>query len=204
MLMKLDNIALTGRVLGVLLYAPPESDECRALLATMADPAWLTEWPYGENQAAAQLIAEGIKDQQPETLSEAYQRLFVGPYALPAPPWGSVYLDKESVLFGDSTLRLRKWLRINGIDTQREQNEPEDHLGTLLMMAAWLAEEQQGRLLQELLAQHLLPWAPRFLSLLEQHAAHPFYLGLAQLAQNTLSAWAQECSEPVAELELYF
>ncbi|MFI8417739.1 Tat proofreading chaperone DmsD [Serratia sp. NPDC078593] len=201
--MKLENIALTGRVLGVLLYAPPESDECRTLLAAMSDPAWLAEWPYDENQSAAQ-IAEGIKDQQSETLSQAYQRLFVGPYALPAPPWGSVYLDKESVLFGDSTLRLRKWLRNNGIDTQREQNEPEDHIGTLLMMAAWLAEEQQGKLLQSLLAQHVLPWAPRFLALLEQYAAHPFYLGLAQLAQSTLNAWAQECTEPVAELELYF
>ncbi len=35
--------------------------------------------------------------------------------ALPAPPWGSVWLDKENVLFGDSTLALREWMRANGI-----------------------------------------------------------------------------------------
>jgi TorA maturation chaperone TorD len=31
-----------------------------------------------------------------ETIPEAWQRLFIGPWALPAPPWGSVWLDKEA------------------------------------------------------------------------------------------------------------
>ncbi|MFC0229194.1 Tat proofreading chaperone DmsD [Serratia aquatilis] len=202
--MMLEKIALTGRVLGVLLYAPPESKECQPLLASLADAQWLTEWPYEGAQEAAALIAEGLAGNQPETLAEAYQRLFVGPYALPAPPWGSVYLDRESVLFGDSTLRLRQWLRVNGIEAQRQQNEPEDHIGTLLMMAAWLAEEHQQTMISALLAQHLLPWAPRYLELLQQHAGHPFYKGVAQLAQITLAGWAADCPAPVASLELYY
>ncbi|MGB9098314.1 molecular chaperone TorD family protein [Erwinia sp.] len=36
-----------------------------------------------------------------------WQTLFIGPKAFKAPPWGSVYLDGESVLFGDSTHSLR-------------------------------------------------------------------------------------------------
>lgn len=202
--MMLEKIALTGRVLGILLYAPPESQECQPLLAMLQDPQWVAEWPYEGCQQAAALIAEGMADNQPEMLAEAYQRLFVGPYALPAPPWGSVYLDKESVLFGDSTLRLRQWLRVNGIEAQRDHNEPEDHIGTLLMMAAWLAEEQQQAMVTGLLAEHVLPWAPRYLELLQQHAGHPFYQGLAQLAQATLTAWAADCSAPVVKLDLYY
>lgn len=202
--MLLEKIALTGRVLGVLLYAPPESKECQPILASLTDSPWLAEWPYEGGQHAAALIAEGLAGEQSETLEEAYQRLFVGPYALPAPPWGSVYLDKENVLFGDSMLRLRQWLRENGIEAQREQNEPEDHIGTLLMMAAWLAEENQDELVSALIAQHLLPWAPRYLALLQQHAGHPFYQGVAQLAQITLAGWAEDCPAPVATLELYF
>lgn len=202
--MMLEKIALTGRVLGVLLYAPPTSKECQPLLASLVDSQWLSEWPYEGAEPAAALIAEGLTGNQPETLEEAYQRLFVGPYALPAPPWGSVYLDKESVLFGDSTLRLRQWLRVNGIEAQREQNEPEDHIGTILMMAAWLAEEHQDQMVSSLIAQHLLPWAPRYLALLEQHAGHPFYQGIAQLAQVTLAGWAADCPVPVAKLELFF
>lgn len=202
--MMLEKIALTGRVLGVLLYAPPESKECQPLLDSLADPQWLTEWPYEGAQEAAALIAEGLTGNQPETLSEAYQRLFVGPHTLVAPPWGSVYLDRESVLFGDSTLRLRQWLRVNGIEAQRNQNEPEDHIGTLLMMAAWLAEEKQHKMISGLIALHILPWAPRYLELLQQHAGHPFYQGVAQLAQITLAAWAEECPSTVPSLELYF
>jgi TorA maturation chaperone TorD len=205
--MTLENIALTGRVLGVLLYAPPESEDGQQLLATLSESEWVKEWPYGDAeqlQTAAALIATGIEDEQEESLAEAYQRLFVGPDTLPAPLWGSVYLDKENVLFGNSTLRLRRWLRSNGIDAQHDRNEPEDHIGTLLMMVAWLAEERQGGLVEQLLTKHLLPWAPRYLELLHANAQHPFYQGLAQLAQITLSAWAAECSAEVETLELHF
>ncbi|MGQ8817672.1 Tat proofreading chaperone DmsD [Serratia sp. NA_13] len=205
--MTLENIALTGRVLGVLLYAPPESVDGQQLLATLSESEWVKEWPYGDAeqlQTAAALIASGIEDEQEESLAEAYQRLFVGPDTLPAPLWGSVYLDKENVLFGNSTLRLRRWLRSNGIDAQHDRNEPEDHIGTLLMMVAWLAEEHQGGLVEQLLTKHLLPWAPRYLELLQANAQHPFYQGLAQLAQLTLSAWAAECSAEVETLDLHF
>lgn len=202
--MMLEKIALTGRVLGILLYTPPAHQKTQPLLASFSASQWLNEWPYPGAERASVFIAEGLAEDQAEVLEEAYQRLFVGPYALPAPPWGSVYLDKESVLFGDSTLRLRGWLRTNGIEIQREQNEPEDHIGTLLMMAAWLAEEQQEKRVSELITQHLLPWAPRYLELLEQHAGHRFYQGIAQLAQITLAAWAAECSEPAMKADLYY
>lgn len=74
-----------------------------------------------------------------EPLPEARQRLFIGPWALPAPPWGSVWLDKESVLFGDSTLALREWMRATGIALSEQRSEPEDHFGTLLLLAAGCA-----------------------------------------------------------------
>jgi TorA maturation chaperone TorD len=88
----------------------------------------------------AAALAETFTAPADEPLTDAWQRLFIGPYALPAPPWGSVWLDRESVLFGDSTLALRQWMRENGIAFEMQQNEPEDHFGTLLLLAAWLAE----------------------------------------------------------------
>ncbi len=70
----------------------------------------------------------------------------------PPPPWGSVWLDRESVLFGDSTLALRQWMRENHIAFEMQQNEPEDHFGTLLMLAAWLAENGRETERDQLLA----------------------------------------------------
>lgn len=94
----------------------------------------------------------GIRRQQRRDAAASPQRLFIGPWALPAPPWGSVWLDKESVLFGDSTLALREWMRASGIALALERNEPEDHFGTLLLLAAWLCETNQDELFAQLLA----------------------------------------------------
>ncbi len=38
-------------------------------------------------------------------------------------------LDCESVLFGDSTLALRQWMREKGIQFEMKKNEPEDYFG---------------------------------------------------------------------------
>jgi TorA maturation chaperone TorD len=137
-----------------------------------------------------------------ETISEAWQRLFIGPWALPAPPWGSVWLDKESVLFGESTLELRQWMRDNQIAWEASQNEPEDHFGTLLMLAAWLVENQRYTTCDELLAWHLLPWAGRFLEVFVAQARHPFWQATGRLAQLTLSDWQSRLLMPVAQKAL--
>lgn len=81
---------------------------------------------------------------------------------------GSVWLDRESVLFGDSTLALRQWMREKGIQFEMKQNEPEDHFGSLLLMAAWLAENGRQTECEELLAWHLFPWSTRFLDVLSK------------------------------------
>ena len=202
---RLATIALTGRVLGVLYRHDPQNQEAAPLYATLADPSWAEQWPVQSSELAeiARRMAEGFEGAQ-EPLSEAYQRLFIGPYALPAAPWGSVYLDKENVLFGDSMLELRRWMRENGIAHQLEQNEPDDHIGTLLLLAAWLAEQGHQQRVDELLAWHLLPWAGRFLELFSEKSAHPFYQGLGDLTRLTLAGWREALLVPVADKELYY
>ncbi|WP_435953627.1 Tat proofreading chaperone DmsD [Dryocola sp. BD626] len=202
---RLAIIELTGRVLGILYHQGPQSQDAASLYASLADPAWHEQWPVQtpELTEIASRMTDGLSDTN-ETLSEAYQRLFIGPHALPAAPWGSVYLDKENVLFGDSTLELRRWMRKKEIGLQLDQNEPEDHIGTLLMLAAWLAESGHRQLVDELLAWHLLPWAGRFLELFIENAGHPFYQGLGELTRLTLANWREGLLIPVAAKELHF
>ena len=202
---RLATIALTGRVLGALYYQAPTSQEIATLYATLEDPEWVKQWPvqHEELAAIAQQMADGFNYSQ-ESLSEAWQRLFIGPYALPASPWGSVYLDKENVLFGDSMLELRQWMRENDIANEQENNEPDDHIGMLLMLAAWLAEEGLLQKVDELLAWHILPWSGRFLELFIANAQHPFYQALGELTRITLADWRAEMLIPVAQKELHF
>src|SRR5476651_2518766 len=191
--MSVEAIAATGKIVGSLLYFPPNSVQALPLIHWLQSNQWMQEWPYGEPedlQPIATLLAQFTTHE--ETQEEAFQRLFVGPYALPAPPWGSVYLDRESVLFGDSTLELRDWMRLHGIELHKVQAEPEDHIGLMLMMSAWLAENSP-ELLEEFLATHLFTWVFRYLALLEQGAEHPIYQGIARLTKVTLQGWQQQC-----------
>ena len=202
--MSAESISLTGKILGAVLFYPPDSREVQPIIALLESSEWAPLWPCATKDAKAQVTGYFSQiDQAQESLADAYQRLFVGPYALPAPPWGSVYLDKESVVFGDSTLALRQWMRENGIEPHLTQAEPEDHIGLLLMMSAWLAENSPA-LLNEFLTMHLLPWSGRYLELLRQKADHPFYVGVALLAESTLCGWIQQQGLDVVTADLYF
>ncbi|MCB5309480.1 Tat proofreading chaperone DmsD [Yersinia massiliensis] len=197
-----QQIALTGRVLGALFYCEPDSPACSEIVAQLQAGAWISEWPYGLETELMPIAARLAQVSPEETLEAAWQRLFIGPYALPAPPWGSVYLDKENVLFGDSTVKLRDWMAQQQVEVTLAQQEPEDHIGLLLMMAAWLAEHQPADL-PVLLADHLLPWGYRYLALLQADANHPFYQGLAALTTLTLTHWQHQLQVTPTVVELY-
>ncbi|XPE52900.1 molecular chaperone TorD family protein [Shigella flexneri] len=109
-------------------------------------------------------LVTAFQTQREETHAQALQRLFVGPWALPSPPWGSVWLDfGESVLFGDSTLHFVSGCARKAFSLKSKQNEPEDHFGSLLLMAARLGGYGCQTECEELLAWHLFLWSTRFL-----------------------------------------
>lgn len=196
-----SSFALTARALGALFYFAPDSNQAAPLVAAFRDGSWREVWPLPGAQL--QPLAEAFCQPGEEPLAAAWQRLFIGPDALPAPPWGSVWLDRESVLFGDSTLALRQWMRERAIDVESAQNEPEDHIGTLLLLAAWLIESGRQTECDQLLAWHLLPWSGRFLTVFQHKAAHPFYAALGKLAQLTLNDWQSRLLIPVADKPLF-
>jgi TorA maturation chaperone TorD len=183
----LEAIASTAQILGALFLQDPRKEESWVLLDELGQQPGLEEWPFGSDEErgeAAALIAEGLGDER-KVLAREYQRLFIGPHHFEAPSWGSVYLDKDQVLFGCSTLELRQWMRANGITINEDKREPEDHIGKMLLLLGWLAREKP-ELIREFLAEHLMPWTPRYLDLLRADARQPFYTGLAALTQVTL------------------
>ena len=192
---QLADINFAGTVLGPFFSCDPalSQDKLQPSAQALLDldlPAAAQAWPFVEGDAATeslslmqQGLAEGLDS---EPLPSEYRRLFVGPAAKVAAPWGSVYTDKDMVVFGESTLDLKDWLRCKGIVVARSgSDEPEDHIGTLLSLMGWLAQNKP-ELVCEFLQYHLLTWSGHFLDIVASETNHPFYRGLACLTDSTL------------------
>ncbi len=61
-------------------------------------------------------------------LNVDYAKLFVGPNELLAPPYGSVYLDGERRVMGDSTMEVIKMYEEQGLSIDREFRNLPDHI----------------------------------------------------------------------------
>lgn len=129
----------------------------------------------------------------PADIVEEYRRLFVGPAKKAAPPWGSVYTDHEGVIFGATALDLHDWLSAHGVLVAAGDHMPDDHIGRMLELMAWIAE-RRPELLDEYLSGHLLTWSGHFLERVERESAHPFFTGLARLCACTLDGIQAEFS----------
>lgn len=205
----LEGIAFVGETLGPFFLQDPKTGEAGAAfqaLAALDVDAAAAEWPFAdEAEARACLalmkegLAHGIDD---DDLVWEYRRLFVGPAPKPAPPWGSVYTDRECVVFGESTLALRAWMRAQGIARLVDDKTPEDHIGLMLVLMAWIARNQPADL-DDYLRLHLLPWSSHFLDELAEAAKQPFYEGLARLAKASLEGIQSERALDVAYPRFY-
>ncbi|OUO89787.1 DMSO reductase maturation protein DsmD [Gordonibacter sp. An230] len=188
----LEAVAFAGDALAPFFLQDPLTGDAEASFGAIAalDPAAAAaEWPFvAEDEARADLglMVAGLADgREADGLVWEYRRLFVGPAPKPAPPWGSVYTDRECVVFGASTLELRRWMREHGVKRLGGEGEPEDHIGLMLALMAHLARNQPADL-DEYLQKHLLTWSSHFLDQLAEAARQPFYEGLARLAKATL------------------
>lgn len=143
------------------------------------------------------LITQGFT----QDLSEQYQRLLSVRSNL------SHRHGVQSILILNQLfLVIRYWiyalLRKHQISLTQNETEPEDHIGLMLLLAAYLAESKP-ELLPEYLSKHLLIWAEHYFDLVAQQTDFPFYQGLALLARQTLKDWQQQLAIIVPQVSFY-
>lgn len=187
----IEAVAFTGDTLAPFFLEDPKTGGAQASFAAMAAldaQAAAREWPFADPACAKGALADmvsGLACGITDDLTWEYRRLFVGPGHLPVPPWGSVYTDRECVVFGAATLELRAWMRERGIARATGDKTPEDHIGLMLALMSHLCRTAPD-CLDEYLCLHFLTWAPHYLEKLAAEAHHPFYRGLANLTHATL------------------
>ncbi|MFO0752329.1 MAG: molecular chaperone TorD family protein [Thermodesulfovibrionales bacterium] len=149
--------------------------------------------PLGDALAAYLSEAERISPETLESIEFEYNRLFVGPARLVAPPYESVYRTEHRLVMGDTTLAVRNAYHEIGFRMTLEAREPDDHISAELTYLSLLqsrclqaierGEAQEIRRLirteQAFLHEHLLIWVAEFCRMIQEGTRSAFFSALA-------------------------
>lgn len=153
----------------------------------------------------AELKACIPSDLKLESLKIDYTRLFVGPFKLLAPPYGSVYLEDNRIM-AESTIDVGKWYEKEALNVVI--NGPPDHIAMELEFMYYLAVKQIQATKEEnpqdiqlyqkkqklFLCSHLAGWLPLFTENVQKHAQTEFYRKLAKLTDIFLQKDLDACA----------
>lgn len=197
----MSSAAVLPRILGALFYYPPQRPEIKALFDCL--PTLPSLYTWRDPHTITGLCEEWKVDADDELVWQ-YSVLFEGQGEMVAPPWGSVYIEKDNLLMGETTARYRTFLRHHGLAFEGQQQEPEDQFGLMLLACSAFIERDNPQAATALLEKFLLPWAPRYLELMQHNDISPFYARLAQVAGLWLQDIKQQQGLNPVEMRIYF
>lgn len=140
-----------------------------------------------------------------DSLISDYTKLFVGPYGLLAPPYGSMYLDSNNRVMDNSTIEVRNMYAEEGLDISLK--EAPDHITIELEFMYFLIfKEIEATKINDLdsasryqerqrafLENHLCAWVPDFTDKIETSAQTEFYKNIARITKyfivNDINNW---------------
>ena len=172
------------------------ADRLSALLAGLAqsmdypDLDWLTQehWSWIKDllddlgwQAERQELPDTIDDDFLTALQVEYTRLFIN--AIPhvvAPPYGSVYLDSEGILYGPSAEKAKQFYHQQGFDLVGPNDIP-DHLNHELRFVSLLLQDGRICEAEQFLRQCFHPWFGLFQDRVMGETKQPYYRVMVQL-----------------------
>ena len=134
-----------------------------------------------------------------------FNRLFVGPRAIPAPPYASAYQDEPS-LMGSPALEVRRVYRRLGLAVPDQGATPDDHLAFELdaVVALEAVPELKGEggtdslkeLRSWLVVDHMGNWVPKFIKAARQEGDMSAPVAMAASALET---WLGDAVEVLSQ-----
>jgi len=187
------------RLLAACFYPPDlalaEENVCTALAEVLS--------PLSPQAAVAAIaMGESLAVSLPEELAVEHARLFVGPFQLVAPPYGSLYLDVEKKLMGDSTVEVQRLYQEQGLHLAGDFTELPDQVTVELEFMSFLANRSREAATQvekgvyrellvsqkDFLERHLGKWCPEFCRLIAEGTDNSFYRALAECTASFVAA----------------
>lgn len=187
------------RLLAACFYPPKLElieEKCCATLANLLESIAPEVAQYANEAANA------IKMSALESLAVEHARLFMGPFQLVAPPYGSIYLDDAKTVMGDSTARVAAFYHACGLHLADDFHELPDHFAVELEFMSYLAFKQREAevsgdkdevtrvvsLQREFLDRFLMPWLEPFTSAIIIDGEAPFYQAIARCTAAFINA----------------
>jgi len=156
-------------------------------------------------------MEESIQEYNNEELSIEYAKLFVGPFELKAPPYGSVYLNGERKVMGDSTMEVIKMYHDKGLSMDEDFKELPDHIAVELEFMNYMIYKEIDTCMnskledvievlkyQELfLKKYLGAWVSNFSKAIIENSDNPFYISLAKCTEVFIKTDMDYISETI-------
>ena len=148
--------------------------------------------------AQARRLGEEFSAEDPESLLLDYTRLFLGPSHAIAKPYGSVWLEEQTTLMGDSTMAVLALYEEGGFEMDEEFRELPDHIAAELeFLYLLIYRENEGHrngepeavktaagLRKRFLDEQLGRWIGPFTAAVTAGAESEFYGQLAELTDR--------------------
>lgn len=137
---------------------------------------------------------EALRNTEVIDLKVDYTALFIGPFKLPSPPYGSCYLEQGRRVLGDTTMEVVKFYRQGGVEMDRDTHrDMPDHIAVELEfmyylinkgIEAWQNGDTEGfsryqDMQNEFLSRYLASWVEPFTRDMKAAAKTSFYQNLA-------------------------
>ncbi len=173
-----------------LCYQPPYEDLDNIVSSLREEIDKLPAIKYKIGTLAEEL-ASCISDLEHTKVDHA--KLFIGPFDLLAPPYGSIYLEGKRKVMGDTTMEVMIKYQEAGLKLDDEFKEPPDHITIELEFMYYLIfKELQGQETNEyqteFLINYLEPWVGEFCHRIIQNAGNDFYKLLAKITASFIKA----------------
>lgn len=151
--------------------------------------------------AYARQMGEDFATEGMQNLLLDYTRLFLGPSHIIAKPYGSIWLEQQGTLMGESTVAVMALYKEGGFEMDEEFRELPDHIAAELEFLYLLiyreneahrngnpgAAQEKAELRRRFLDQHLGRWVGPFTTAVREGAESDYYRQLAALTGRFVS-----------------
>ena len=181
----------------------PRADVIETLRSGGLRESWPLDRRHRDTVAGFERLERFNNDWSPERmalLEDDYTRLFIGVGKTLAPPYESVYLSEEHILFERETLEVRKWYGEYGLQVPHLHVVPDDHIGYELFFLARLCDRAASLLdigkqeaaaavvsdSQRFVDAHPNRWVGLFVDRILEHSETDFYPAIGLLTRSVL------------------